>query len=79
MNVKASTLESYRSPPITKLLYFSFYKCHKDYIDTEKYSDSNSYQQYLKYMGATLEETESRALREHYDVYYSRLQDVNDN
>jgi hypothetical protein len=27
-------------------------------------------------MGRTIEDVESRALREHYDVYYSRLKDV---
>lgn len=51
-------------------------KFHKEYIDSEKYTDKNLYQLFLKVMGRSLEDVESRALREHYDVYYSRLKDV---
>lgn len=50
--------------------------CHKEFTETEKYTDKNLYQLFLKCMGRTLEEVESRALREHFDVYYSRLKDI---
>ena len=49
---------------------------HKEYSDPEKYTDKSLNQLYIKHMGRTFEELETRVLREHFDIYYSRLKDV---
>lgn len=49
---------------------------HKELSDPEKYTDKSLNQLYVKHIGRTFEELETRVLRAHFDVYYSRLKDV---
>lgn len=51
-------------------------QAHKELSDPEKYTDKSLNQLYVKHIGRTFEELETRVLREHFDVYYSRLKYV---